>query len=351
MVKITFFILVSFLSLTLYSQEFVPHCHYNYVLLDKPRLKFNELKELKIMTYNTLNLEESVGRYIDTPQGRVFIPEKVSKPEWQQKKIAEIIKTEEPDFLFLQEIEGFEAINQFSNQYLENNYYIFQVKGNDTRGIDNVILMNKKLPFQVEMYSFRQNKIIDPNNPSLETAAFSRDFPVLIVRNTEAAANSEPVLILGGVHLKSQRDRGSDIGSKLLREKQVEETMKILKKYREQYPNTPIIIGGDFNADLLTKPEFASLTSDANFQMTDAFNLLNKQMSGLERTTHTFHPRGGATVYSQLDAIMVNKINVKEAKIIRYKDGPIQEQLPQTYQERELNPSDHFPIVVKLEFQ
>ena len=85
----------------------------------------------------------------------------------------------------------------------------------------------------------------------------------------------------------------------------------------------------------------------------DSFDYAKKRLSNRERVTHTYHPRNGPTSYNQLDAILVNKNAselVLDAKVYRYKNKLGEKRpLPSSYAERELNPSDHFPVVLKLD--
>ena len=87
--------------------------------------------------------------------------------------------------------------------------------------------------------------------------------------------------------------------------------------------------------------------------MKDSFDLSTTKLTAEERITHTFHPRGAETKNSQLDAVLANKSGsslISKAEVYRYKntDGSIKS-LPKTYDERELNPSDHFPVIVEID--
>jgi hypothetical protein len=70
-----------------------------------------------------------------------------------------------------------------------------------------------------------------------------------------------------------------------------------------------------------------------------------------KRVTHTFH-QGGSTSAKQMDAIFVRNAEsdqIMSAKIYRYRDdNGVVKGIPQSYREREMNPSDHFPVVVDM---
>lgn len=313
--------------------------------------KAEELIHLNIGTYNVLNLEFSPGRYLDDVKTgqRKWVPERLDKNPEDTKRIADIILGEKLDLVVLQEVEGLEAIKLFNKNYLDDHFEIFLHKGNDTRGIEIAILVKKDLPFKVK---FTTNQSLEWSNKISKKTEniFSRDLPALHIWKQASSGADPPEYIILGNHLKSQRDRAGDPRSVSVRTKQAEEISNIVRKYEQMYPDTPVIVGGDFNSDIHSGKEFTSLFEDN--LLTDSFDLLGKEMSKEQRYTHTFHPRGAQTVNTQLDGILVNKAGqnlIKDAKVYRYKDkaGSVLP-LPKTYSDRELNPSDHFPIIVQM---
>lgn len=339
-------LLILFIFISSFSifgmHEVIPDCYLYYTPKYKNKIEFTRDSELSVLSYNTLNLQRTTGRYLTKNGVRVFEQAPKNKPLWQTRWIARIIKDKNPDVLVLQEVEGRQAVYQFNRKHLNNDYEIFYVGGNDQRGINIAILMHKRMPFKYEIHSHRKLKMKDPTpgKEGEEIGYFSRDFPVLIVKDEK----ENPLFLVGGVHLKSQRARGDDPNSTALRTAQVENTLEVLEDYQKVYPDIPMFVAGDFNADLITKPEFASLRSKEF--LTDAFDGMPRE----ERITHSFHPRGGETQYSQLDGIFFRNARKVRARVLPYKDPKTRrvKPLPKTWDERNTNPSDHFPIFAKF---
>ena len=115
----------------------------------------------------------------------------------------------------------------------------------------------------------------------------------------------------------------------------------------------PFFIMGDFNNDVTKAKEFSPLKEG----FSDVFDMADDLIGagdGFGRTTHTYHPRGGKTSRKQIDGIIVDRdsnVEVIEAGIYRYKDesGKIKP-VPDTYDDRKKNPSDHFPVWAILKF-
>ena len=312
-----------------------------------------EIEELRFGTFNVLNLEFSPGKYHTNPETgrREFVLGKITKDKEQTQGVARAIKEEKLDFVVLQEVEGMASLQKFNEQYLDDAYEVFLQKGNDGRGIEIGFLVKKDLPFKIRMHGHARQTWENPKTGNVEPL-FSRDLPSLHVRLKTTSMNDPPEFILAGTHYKSQRDRSGDPRSAFFRSRQAEETKKILKEYEKLYPETPIFMGGDFNADIHKSPEFKGFFEDRFMQ--DSFDLGKGPITPSERVTHTYHPREGPTENSQLDAILANQAgadSVLDARVHRYKnaDGSPRP-LPKTYEEREANPSDHFMVVMRARF-
>ncbi|MEK7357130.1 MAG: hypothetical protein AAB250_11825 [Bdellovibrionota bacterium] len=122
---------------------------------------------------------------------------------------------------------------------------------------------------------------------------------------------------------------------------------KIIDGYRRKYgKDVPLMIAGDFNTTVTNSPEVKPVKD----RMIDAFDV--KGLKGNARVTHTFHPNGGKTENNQIDAVFVSSSlasSVLEAGVYRYKDSNGREiPLPTTWDERSENPSDHFPVFVRV---
>lgn len=297
--------------------------------------QLDELKEVNIASFNFENMNYKTKR------------QPLKKNPRDLKKIANIVYHEKVDFLIVQEIENQAVLDAYNKEYLQDRFKAIVISGNDSnRKIG--FLIDRDFPFKINIETQAHQKIFN-NVQNREIDLFSRDLPALHIRYKNKSATDPPDFIMLGTHYKSQRDFKGDPRSVRRRTDQVEATAKIIRSYEEKYPQTTIFLAGDFNANIHKDPEFESLFKDN--LMIDSFDLNNQNMSDLERVTQTFHPRGGETKKSQLDAIMTNKNGkdkVLSSKIYRYKDeNGNSKRLPETYQERSKNPSDHFMVIMK----
>lgn len=310
--------------------------------------ELSTVKEIKMMAYNVENMFMRLGKFAKmTPEDFNKMTASEIKPTNELEGLAVAIKDEAPDFIVMEEVEDIETLTKFSQDYLGDVYQPFLVDGNDQRGIQIGYLVKKDLPLQVTLESHKTATWTDPNDRR-EHQLFSRDAPALMIRRRGAKPDSAPALIFIGNHAKSQRNRGnSDPGSTILRTAQMKEIGSIIDDYQAQYgKDIPIVLGGDFNVDVHQAPDVQAIRD----RMKDPFDI--KGISGLDRMTHTFHPRQGATQFHQLDALFITPSladNVVSIEAYRYKDANGNPKpLPQTYAERARNPSDHFPLVVTL---
>lgn len=295
-----------------------------------------DVKEIKVMSFNVEQL---------------FLAEtgdhaRPGKPLHEQQGLAKAINDESPDFIILEEVGGLEALTTFSRDFLNAAYEPYLVQGNDQGGIDIGYLVKRDLPLGVTLESHREAMWNDPTDHQ-QHRVFTRDAPALFVRAEGAAEDSAPLLILIGNHAKAMRDRDGDPESEILRAAQYREIGHIIDSYQQDYgAEVPILVGGDFNADVQSAASLAPIRQ----RMKDPFDLTSA--TDLERTTHTFHPRKGPAIYHQLDALFVTPSlvdNVIDIETYRYKNKQGHSKpLPTTFDERKQNPSDHFPIVLTL---
>lgn len=300
---------------------------------------------LKMMAYNVENLFLRLGKFERISENEFKrITDAEVKPEAELIGIATAIKDSDPDFIVMEEVEGVEAIQRFSDDHLESRYKAMLVEGNDERGIQIGFLVKRDLPLDITLETHKDATWTENGKT---TRLFSRDAPALVVRRKNASAGETPVMIFIGVHGKSQRDRGSDKRSVKLRTAQYEEVGRIIDGYQAQYgKDVPLMVGGDFNIDVRLADDVEAVRQ----RMMDPFDI--KGIKGEARMTHTFHPRGGRSSYSQLDAIFVSpslKNSIEDIRVYRYKDENGNEKpLPDSFEERSRNPSDHFPITVTI---
>ncbi len=315
--------------------------------------RFSEENKITISTYNVLNLKQMVGRYEPdlTTGRRVKTKPEAPKSQSQITGVAEVIKEISPDILFLQEVEGVESLANFAEQDLQNQWRPLIIKGNDSRGIHIGVLIKKTIPLHFDYESHRDEPFSNEHHPEIKKV-FSRDFAVLLAR---PPTGGDPLFILAGVHGKSKRSENKlDPESREIRTAQAERMVEIIKYYQEKHPNIPIMLMGDFNAEVHSEPEYSALRE---FNIKDVLDLTPNALpvGDFGRITHTYHPQGGSRKASQLDSILLvppHQDFVLKAEVYRYKneDGSLKA-IPQTYAERQTNPSDHYPIWTELDLQ
>ena len=297
-----------------------------------------ELPQLRFGTYNTLNLMQSAD-------GAAL------KSEEKRLGVAAAILENDLDVAVLQEVEDLQKCKNYARDYLKDRYEVLLATGNDKRGIQVAYLVKKDLPFQIKLDSHANTRAFY-SVVGQEIPIFSRDLPALrIWADSQNTASEDPLVVFYGTHFKSKRSKDGDSESRILRRTQVETAAAIIRKDRDAHPSTFIMIAGDFNGDVHKDAEFAPIKK----VLADAFDLQSRKLSEADRVTHTYHPREGATQFSQIDAFFVSGDKaqyIEEAFVHRYKDGEGNiKPVPQTWEERELNPSDHFPVIFKMNFR
>ncbi len=315
--------------------------------------QLNRNSPFNIASYNILHFEYSPARQaIDPASGRqVFYPEKISKNGEHLEKIAKIIECQKLDIISMQEVQGRDALNVFNQKYLDDNYEVVSLPGNDPRGYEVGFLIKKDLPLKFKVRSHRNKKEFY-SVANKEIDIYSRDLPTLYIWKEGSDETKDPDLILMGTHLKSQRDAHDDPKSRERRSAQVINMHKQVSEHTDDFPDTPLLLIGDFNADLVHAEEFQPIKNSDILK--DSFEIGENPLSNEERVTHSFHPSEGETNYSQMDAIFLNQSaseHLERSFVYRYKDESGRAiPIPRTYRAREMNPSDHFPVISNFRF-
>lgn len=313
-----------------------------------------DLKSLKIASYNVFNLIKNKGKFNEDPETGKLIqvsPEIEKSPESLQE-IANLIMKEQPDIIVLQEVDDSETLEKFTTEYLKDQYFDLLVEGNDPRGIEIGFLIKKNLPFDLEIQGHKHKKG-QYQNENIEI--FSRDLPIVTFWPQGSHRQGKPYFSIAGAHLKSMGDKKGDPQSTILRGQQVIQTLDVLKSYEQKYGDEHVkLLIGDFNTHV---PEAAELQPlwEAGFR--EVFDLLENQLSEQERVTHSYHPIDQPPSYKQLDAFLFapslfpNRQLVLEAKVVPYLDSAGHPRpFPKTREERNLQASDHRMIVFEMDF-
>ncbi|MFA6093308.1 MAG: hypothetical protein WCU88_10255 [Elusimicrobiota bacterium] len=309
------------------------------------------IEELNIGTYNLLNLFQMVGKYLQVQRGGLQqLKKPKAKEEQQRLEQGKAILDLKLDVLVVQEVENVEALEAFNRHFLGGAYRVFLIEGNDERGIDIGFLVKKDLPMEIEQRSHKGEKWNDPVFGA-GSPIFSRDLTSLIFR---AQGQVRPLFIFFGGHFKSKRDRPGDRESAVMRRAQMERAAEIMGRYRKEFGNdVPLMLAADFNGDLNAGSEFAAFWKKAG--LINSLDLGDAPVPMKDRVTHTYHPGKGPVSAVQMDGVLVSasmRRLVARSGIYRYKNPDGSERpIPKTRKERDKNPSDHFPLWLKLKFQ
>lgn len=317
----------------------------------------SDIKDLVVVEQNFENL----GRFVEVSKDHQGRPhEKILEKSFEEKKslgLRILSAQSQADIIIGVEIKDIQTATDFAEKFLNGLYQPILIEGNDQRGIDVCYFVKKDLPFDFEIQSHR-NLLSDNHNQgtSSELPAFSRDLPVLLIRERGSSPNTTPLMMLAATHFKAQNpDPKKDEKATERRTEQVKKSVEVLKSYQKKYPKLPImIISGDFNNDIRTSPEFAPLK---DFGFTDSMNVTKDGSSPplSQRGTQYFFTPKKEISNEQLDSIMVKyegQDYIKSAYILKDLDpnGKPRPQ-PKTEDEIALRASDHDGTLTIFDFE
>lgn len=297
-------------------------------------------------------------------------PNQMTESEWQQhstsvypnKSLGKLLKLQsyflelDPDIILLCEVGGEESLRNFNQLFLNDQYRVALIEGNSDRSIDIGFLIHKRLPFHFNIISNKdlpinfwyEHESHIPNTPSHK---FSRDVAELHLFERDI---NKPFFIFLLTHLKSPLDpEGIDPLGLQRREAEFKALLSIYSKLLKQFPHTPIAVCGDFNGNASrhgTDNEFKDLYPTSDLE--DVLELSHKSLP--ERVT--FYPlkAGHLLAGRQIDYVFLSQrakplLDTTNTYVFRYdiamKNRPLG---PQTLEEKQSLPADHYPIVVQL---
>lgn len=317
--------------------------------------KITDISELRIMGQNFENLGSFVEIQRDGSTEKKII---VEKPEIHKRTLALRIKKQNPDIIIAAEIKDIQTASEYAEKYLDGLYQSILVEGNDRRGIDVCFFIKKDLPFDIQVQSHKEiptpkEEVIDP--------LFSRDLPILLIRQPNALPKSQPLMVLAGVHYKAQMpDPVKDQKAQVRRAKQVSQTVKILQNLKKTFPDSPIYLSGDFNNDVRDKKSEFKPFYDNSFN--DAMNIAKDSPPESQRGTQYFFfgekappEQQGLLSNEQLDVVFAD-INgqkyILSAGIQRDVDEKgVERPKPQTPEEVNERASDHDGVFAVIDFK
>lgn len=256
-----------------------------------------EKDSLKLATFNTLQLRMVPGE--STLDLGI-------KSEGQIQSIAETVSKIDPDILFLQEIEGQDTVSQISQQYWKDAFQDFRTTHARGLEIQNIIAVKKNLfaHYSFEHVDFKRETWQDPNGEQSLSPVFQREPLVVTMTKKAVGPRGPPDYVFVNWHLKSQKDRNGDPGSRLYRIKQAETLLKFHKALMEMFPGAVIVHGGDFNGNLGDDPALSVLHKD----LSDVSGLFDSGKKDSDNYTNIYHPKGSNQIaYSRVDGFFISR--------------------------------------------
>jgi len=271
------------------------------------------------------------------------------KPLKKTSQIANIIKEIDAEVYILNEVGGTESIKTFCKLFLNDSYTYHLIEGNSDRGIDVGFLVKKDSAYEVSLSSNKDLALEGTYYNSEEVLYMSRDIPELHLKK-----DGDTKLIVLGVHLKSRLDpEFKDPQGKLRRKLESNLLAKVYNKLSKEYPNTLILIAGDFNGEInehVYNEEFTGLKKTTD--LVDAFDIASVPRE--KRITQVMISRHSAHEHFQFDHILISKnkasqLVTKECHVHYFRnDLGLPEKLPESIEEKQRLPSDHYPVVIKV---
>lgn len=265
------------------------------------------------------------------------------KPLHKVQGVARALLDIDPDIVMLTEVGGADSLENFNRHFLGERFKAYFIEGNSRRGIDLAFLVRKGLGLDVRASSNRDTPIALAGAEGVYHSKFSRD-----VAELRLSENGTTVLIALLVHLKSKISTEHDLRGKDVRTAEAIALARLYEAKREQHPDVPIVLAGDFNSDI-SSLEFELLRRT---DLRDFHELAGTPQD--ERTSLVYFDYVGNPNAQVLDYILVSS-HLKERVVreksytYRYKGFyDIAEPLPRSLKERNQMPSDHYPLVLTI---
>lgn len=257
--------------------------------------------------------------------------------------LARTILEADADVVMMTEVGGFESLNNFARYILENKYTAISLPSNSDRGIDLGYLLKKDLPFITQIKSHVDFPLPSP------ALRFSRD-----VLRLDLIENDSIKAIFLLVHIKSKLDlKKSDFEGRSKRIKEIKGLIDIYLKLNNEYPNVPILVGGDMNGhagEKDTEEEFKQI-----YQFTDLKDIAYlADIPEEDRFSYIYFNRGGNRFVQQIDYLFLSQkfkdFVVKDSCYFpRYKNlEGLPLPIPKRMEQKNILPSDHYPFFATL---
>lgn len=286
-------------------------------------------------------LSESQWRKLALPQLR-----RQQKPLSKIWGLSEAILDINPDVLMLIEVGGRESLENFNHYFLKDAYIPHFIETNSSRSIDLAFLVKKDLNLKAKAMSNKDVTLsLGEDRGFNATARFSRD-----VAELHLLSNNCLELILLLTHLKSKISTDTDFQGRDLRRAEAQALAHLYRKISAQHPETPIVVAGDFNSQLQSF-ELEPLTQTDLLDFHEIRGTPPEERVSLIHFDHTGKAHPQVLDYILVSPHLKNKIVKDQSFTYRYKSFyQTPHPLPTTVHQRYHMPSDHFPLVLTLQF-
>jgi predicted extracellular nuclease len=308
-------------------------------------------QQLRVCEFNLENLFISMDYY----EGQDL--QEMSEQTWKELALAQLQNRQkplaklwglskaildiDPDILMLIEVGGKESLENFNKYFLSDRYIPIFLDGNSRRNIDLGFLVKKDLPFRIEARSNKDLPIEVYAYQGKYTSRFSRDVAELRLYD-----GSHLKLIILLIHLKSMISTEQDFKVKDLRTAEAVALAGLYNRLRSEFPEVPIILGGDFNSSLSS----LELELLKRTDLKDYHDLLGTPTEGRISLVHFDYlgrPHPLILDYLLVSPHLIEKVNKTMSYTYRYKGFyDVPEELPTTLKARYQMPSDHYPLVL-----
>jgi hypothetical protein len=320
-------------------------------LSSPPNLPFFQKPKVRVGAYNVMSLftMQAVEKFVPGGGGTkmVLAPARPKEPELIDEMVRNFTELN-LDIGILTEVEDKASLDKLNKDYLGDQYDTYLVPGNEiSRGMNIAFIVKKSLGLKGELTTHKHHVWQDPARNNQTTAVFVRDLPLLFLSDKSTGL---PIMMILGVHFKSKYNRDEDRNSFLWRQMEGVIASQIYAKYEKLYGSEiPLFMAGDFNGDPNRDPELQVFKQQN--ALLDSFQMLATPPPYLDRITHSYPHKDTTepTEYSQIDALLMKPCFQKAVESVfvhRHKDkeGKVKP-LPVTREERDLNTSDHFPLI------
>lgn len=312
---------------------------------------------MRISQFNVENLFLYLDKYRDQNI------DKLTEAQWQSlsssntdlkslektSKIASIINDIGAEIYVLNEVGGMESLAAFCTHFLNDNYKPYLIEGNSDRGIDVGYIVKATSKYNYKLKTNKDRTLSGTYYNSDETLYMSRDIAEMHISED----NNTKIIILG-VHLKSRLDpKFIDHQGKHRRALESELLAARYNELSKEFPEALILAAGDFNGEVnqyFYNEEFEVIKSSTD--LVDSFDIAKVERD--KRITQVMINRYKDNEYLQFDHILIPKkhahlLNTDNCYVYYFKNEMgISEKLPQSIEEKQRMPSDHYPTVIEL---